>query len=125
MTIPKKDLLIETTKGTGKGGQRKNKVETAVRVTHLPTGISAYADTRSQNQSRKKAIRNLERRLKEAEEAKVAAAKKADRDRKMREGGTRRSYRADRNEVVDHRSGLKARFDDVVKRGNIDELWDM
>lgn len=125
MSIPKKDLHIETTKGTGKGGQRKNKVETAVRVTHLPTGITAYADTRSQNQSRKKAIKDLERKLKELGDTKAADAKKAERDRKVREAGAhRRTYHQCRQEVTDHRTGMKRKFDDVVKRGRIQDFLD-
>ena len=124
MNIPDDDIRIERTKGTGKGGQRKNKVETAVRLTHIPTGITAYADTRSQATSLKKAKKELVRRIKAADDARVAAAKKADRDRKVASSTRVRTYDQSANRVTDHRTGIKRTFDDVVKGGNIQDFLD-
>jgi len=59
-TINKDHFTIERTKGSGKGGQNRNKRETAIRLTHKITGIQSYcADERSQDQNLKKAFRNL------------------------------------------------------------------
>lgn len=62
--IPKRDLKIHFYRSSGPGGQRKNKVETAVRVTHLPTGIIASAtESRSQAQNRALALERLQEKL--------------------------------------------------------------
>jgi protein subunit release factor B len=62
--IPKRDLKIHFYRSSGPGGQRKNKVETAVRVTHLPTGITASAtESRSQAQNRSLALERLQAKL--------------------------------------------------------------
>lgn len=59
-TINKDHFTIERTKGSGKGGQNRNKRETAIRLTHKATGIQSYcADERSQDQNLKRAFRNL------------------------------------------------------------------
>ncbi len=73
--INKKDLKIETLKGKGKGGQRKNKVETAVRITHLPTGITAYVDGREQAKNKKLALKEIEQRLKKTSRRKEGYSK--------------------------------------------------
>jgi len=62
--IPKRDLKFHFYRSSGPGGQRKNKVETAVRVTHLPTGITASAtESRSQAQNRALALERLQEKL--------------------------------------------------------------
>lgn len=62
--IPKRDLKIQFYRSSGPGGQRKNKVETAVRMTHLPTGITAQAtEFRSQAQNRALALERLQEKL--------------------------------------------------------------
>ena len=60
MKINKEDLKIEYTKGTGAGGQNKNKVETACKITHIPTGITSYSDERTRGTSYRKALKTLE-----------------------------------------------------------------
>lgn len=125
MSIPKSELKIERVRGTGPGGQHKNKTCSAVRITHIPTGLQAYADERSQRQSYDQAMKCLEARIQGQRDQKVAARKKADRDRRVQETRTVRTYNECRNEVVDHRSKVKMRFDDVVKRGNLNDLLDL
>ena len=66
--IPEKDIKIETTRGTGAGGQHKNTTDTAVRATHIPTGISVFIDSRSQNQNKQDAIEILMGRLQSLEQ---------------------------------------------------------
>jgi peptide chain release factor len=62
--IPKRDLKFHFYRSSGPGGQHKNKVETAVRVTHLPTGIAASAtESRSQAQNRAMALERLQEKL--------------------------------------------------------------
>lgn len=55
MKFNKSDCKVETMRGTGPGGQHRNKTDSAVRITHLPTGVSAYCDERSQAVSKRKA----------------------------------------------------------------------
>jgi protein subunit release factor B len=62
--VLKKEVIVETYRSRGPGGQRKNKTETAVRLKHLPSGISVIAtEYRSQSQNRKLAFERLQRRL--------------------------------------------------------------
>jgi protein subunit release factor B len=62
--IPRRDMRISFYRSSGPGGQRKNKVETAVRITHVPTGITAAAtEHRSQAQNRALALQRLEEKL--------------------------------------------------------------
>jgi len=124
----KKDIKIEFLKGQGPGGQRKNKVETACRVTHIPTGIQAYVDSRSQLQSKKLALKELETRLDEYARELKAKARKANRDKKIHERDIIRTYNYSRGEVKDHRTKKTASIKEVMKKGRIDlltrELWE-
>ncbi len=116
------DLKIEYMRGTGPGGQHRNKTESACRITHLPTGISAYADERSQHHSRKLAMKTLENRLKKAKEDKKAAAKKSRRDAAIHDRTIIRTYHFLRGTVKDHRNGKTASLKDVLEKGRIDLL---
>lgn len=67
----------------------------------------------------------LKERLAAAEDASAARKRKADRDRKVRNAGPhRRTYDQTANRVTDHRTGVKRLFDDVVRKGNLDDLLD-
>lgn len=118
----KKDLKIEYLKGRGPGGQRKNKVETACRITHVPTGVQAYADERSQRHSRRAAMADLETRLRQLQLARDAAEKKARRDRAIRETETIRTYDFKSSTVKDHRTGKVASIKNVLVKGLLDLL---
>lgn len=117
-----KDLKFEYMKGTGAGGQRKNKVETACRVTHLPTGIQAYADCRHRRQSRKEALKTLQEKLAKAKAAQIADLKKSRRDEAIRNQTRIRTYDYSRGIVTDHRSGKTASLKNVLGKGRIDLL---
>jgi peptide chain release factor 1 len=121
MKLKKADCVVETMRGTGPGGQHRNKTDSAVRITHKPTGISAYADERSQQHSRRKAWRDLEQKLQSAAQANLAKTKKARRDVKIHDHTRIRTYNYIRNEVIDHRTGKRASLKGVMS-GRLDLL---
>ena len=121
MKINKKDLKIETMRGSTKaGGQHLNKTDSCVRVTHLPTGISVIENSRNQHQNKKKAIKKLEKKLRELEEDERARIKKSRRDKVIKETNIIRTYDYKLDKVTDHRTGKSASIKDVVKKGKID-----
>ena len=122
MKIPKSDLKFEYMRGSGPGGQHKNKTDSKVRVTHLPTGIQASCDERSQHQSKKRALRQAERRIATQGAALAADQRKADRDRKIRESPRVRTYNAHSGRVTDHRSGIERNFRDTVKGATVQDF---
>lgn len=122
MEIHPKELRIEFLKGQGPGGQRKNKVETACRITHIPTGVTAYADTRSQNQSKKKALKEIQKRVQNVADERTAATKKSKRDRAIKDLTTIRTYDFTRGVVKDHRSGKRASIKQILEKGRLDLL---
>jgi len=125
LSIPESDLEWETTKGSGPGGQNRQKNETAVRVRHLPTGIMAYcADERSQHRNKTKALEVLRARLyaknmRESQDTENAV-RKAQLGSGQR-GDKVRTYRFQDDRVVDHRVGKKIRLADVLA-GDLDAL---
>jgi peptide chain release factor 1 len=123
MKIDKSELKIETMRGTGPGGQHRNKTDSAVRVTHRPTGITAFADERSQQHSRRAAIAELKRRLASLQQERKAASKKARRDQKVKNPTLHiRTYDFQKGVVIDHRSGKRASVKNVVGKGKLDLL---
>jgi peptide chain release factor 1 len=122
MKIPKNELKIEWYKGQGPGGQRKNKVATACRITHLPTGVVVTADGRHRSQNKRKAMDNLCTKLVERADEKRAAAKKARRDAKIHDKTIIRTYDFKRGVVKDHRTGIEAPLHKVLIKGMINLL---
>lgn len=122
------DLQIDTYRSSGAGGQHVNKTESAIRITHLPTGVVVECqDERSQMKNREKAMKVLRSRLYEAkvreQEEAVAAERKSqvgtgDRSERIR------TYNYPQGRISDHRIGLTIyRLDDFLN-GNIDEVVD-
>ena len=118
----KSEIKIEYMRGQGPGGQKKNKTASACRITHLATGISGYADERSQSHSRKAAMQALTDKLDAKSNGENAAAKKADRDRKIREEVRVRTYHQCDGYVIDHTTRIRKKFADVVSKGGIQEF---
>jgi peptide chain release factor 2 len=122
--IDEKDLRIDVMRSGGAGGQHVNKTESAVRITHLPTGLSVHSDgERSQHKNRSTAMRILRSKLFEVEQKKqeekmgnIHAQKKA-----IEWGSQIRSYvLAPYRQVTDHRTGMKVGNVDAVLDGDLD-----
>lgn len=120
------DLKIETMRSGGAGGQHVNKTESAVRITHIPSGVSVHAqDERSQHKNRDKAMRILRARLKQIAEdtqaSEVAEARRSqvgtgDRSERIR------TYNFPQGRVTDHRIGLTLHRLEMVLDGDLEEL---
>jgi peptide chain release factor 1 len=126
--IDPNDLQIDVYRSSGPGGQSVNTTDSAVRITHKPTGIVvAMQDERSQLQNRARAMQVLRARLLKAEQDRQAAALAAERRSQVGGGGRSekiRTYNYKQNRVTDHRIGLTLnRLQDVLG-GDLDEMLD-
>jgi peptide chain release factor 1 len=124
--IDPKDLRIDTFCSSGPGGQSVNTTYSAVRITHLPTGlVVSMQDEKSQIKNREKAMRVLRARLQELEEQKQHEALASER-RSMVGSGDRsekiRTYNFKENRVTDHRIGLTIHQLDLIMEGALDEI---
>ena len=125
--IDDKDLKIDVFRSSGPGGQSVNTTDSAVRITHLPTGIVvAMQDERSQLQNRDKAMRVLRARLYEAERERQLADQAATRKAQVGTGERAekiRTYNFPQDRATDHRVKVTARLEDVLG-GDLDEFTD-
>jgi peptide chain release factor 1 len=126
--IDESDLKIDVYRSSGPGGQSVNTTDSAVRITHLPTGIVvAMQDERSQLQNRDKAMRVLRARVYEAERERQAAEQAAARSAQVGTGARAekiRTYNFPENRVTDHRIKLTTHRLDQVLQGDLDEYTD-
>lgn len=122
------DLRIDTYRASGAGGQHVNKTDSAVRITHLPSGVVvAVQEEKSQHKNRAKAMKVLRARLFEAERSRAAATRAADRKSQVGTGDRSeriRTYNFPQGRVTDHRIGLTLHKIDRVMLGELDELID-
>jgi peptide chain release factor 1 len=126
--ISESDLRIDTYRASGAGGQHVNKTDSAVRITHIPTGtVVAMQEEKSQHKNRAKAMRVLRARIFEAERARAAATRAADRRGQVGTGDRSeriRTYNFPQGRVTDHRIGLTLHKIDRVMLGELDEIID-
>lgn len=125
--IRTEDLKIETYRSSGSGGQHVNTTDSAVRITHLPTGIVATSSEKSQIKNREKAFKVLKARvydmMVQEENAKYAEKRKSavgtgDRSERIR------TYNYPQNRVTDHRIRLTLQKLDQIMEGKVDEIID-
>ena len=126
--IDPKDLQIDTYRSSGAGGQHVNKTESAIRITHLPTGLVVTCqDERSQYKNKDKAMKVLRSRLYEMEREKQAAAAASERKSQVGSGDRServRTYNFPQGRVTDHRIGLTLYKLDAILDGALDEIVD-
>lgn len=122
------DLQIDTFRSSGAGGQHINKTESAIRITHLPTGLVVECqDERSQYKNKDKAMRVLRSRLKQRELERQQSALSGVRRAQVGTGERSekiRTYNFPQGRITDHRIGLTLYRIDSVLNGNLDELID-
>ena len=126
--IDPNDLQIDTYRSSGAGGQHVNTTDSAVRITHLPTGqVVSMQDEKSQLQNRERALKVLRSRLLDLEKRKLAAEASAARQSQTGSGGRSekiRTYNYKENRVTDHRLGLTLHRLDRVLAGELGEISD-
>lgn len=126
ININKADLKIDTFRASGAGGQHVNKTESAIRITHLPTGIvSESQDGRSQHKNKEIAMAQLYRRIKDAQDSAAAAELSANRKSLVGSGDRSekiRTYNYPQNRVTDHRINLTLHSLDKIVAGALDPV---
>lgn len=122
------DLQIDTFRSSGAGGQHINKTESAIRITHLPTGtVVECQDERSQHKNKEKALKVLRSRILDAERTKQNEAIAGERKAQVGTGDRSeriRTYNFPQGRVSDHRIGLTLYKIEAIMNGDLDELID-
>lgn len=123
--LNEKDLEITTQRGSGPGGQHRNKTDSAVRIKHIPTGITVFIDGRDQHQNKKKALKILTSRVNtfyyEKAQLEYSSSKKLQLGNTDRTGSIR-TYNFKNNVVINNLTGFKTSRLKEVMKGNFDLL---
>jgi len=125
--IPAQDIRIDTMRASGAGGQHVNTTDSAVRITHLPTGIVVTSSEKSQHQNRAIAMAVLRARLYDMERQKAADERSATRKAQVGSGDRSeriRTYNFPQGRMTDHRINLTLYRLDQVMQGDLDEVID-
>jgi peptide chain release factor 1 len=126
--LKQEDLNVETLRASSKGGQHANTTDSAVRMTHIPTGISVTVSSRSQHQNRAQALQVMRSRLFEVEREKLDSERSAARKGQIGSGDRSeriRTYNYPQGRVTDHRINLTLyQLDKVLSGDALDELID-
>ena len=128
IVIEDKDLRIDTMRASGAGGQHVNKTDSAVRITHIPSGIVVLSTEKSQHQNRARAMKMLQVKLYDAERERLATARAADRKGQVGSGDRSeriRTYNYPQGRVTDHRINLTVyNLPEVLDGGGLDPILD-
>ena len=128
VAIEPKELRVDVFRSSGPGGQSVNTTDSAVRITHLPTGIVVQCqDEKSQHKNKARALKILRSRLYEAEQARLAAERAGARKAQVGTGDRSeriRTYNFPQSRVTDHRAGVTLHSLETVLDGELEELLD-
>lgn len=127
IAIPATDIRIDTMRASGAGGQHVNTTDSAVRITHIPSGIVVTSSEKSQHRNREIAMSVLRARLYDLERQKVADERAADRKAQVGSGDRSeriRTYNFPQGRITDHRINLTLYKLDQAMQGDLDELID-
>ncbi|MCX8510053.1 MAG: peptide chain release factor 1 [Rhodobacteraceae bacterium] len=127
LVIPASDIRIDTMRASGAGGQHVNTTDSAVRITHLPTGIIVTSAQKSQHRNREMAMQVLRARLYDLERARVADARAADRKAQVGSGDRSeriRTYNFPQGRMTDHRINLTLYRLEAILAGDLVEVID-
>ena len=127
IVIDPNDLRIDTMRASGSGGQHVNTTDSAVRITHLPSGIVVTSSEKSQHRNREIAMQVLKARLYDAERQRVDSERAADRKGQVGSGDRSeriRTYNFPQGRMTDHRINLTLYKLDQVMAGDLDEVID-
>jgi peptide chain release factor 1 len=125
--IPAGDIRIDTMRASGAGGQHVNTTDSAVRITHLPTGIVVTSSEKSQHQNRANAMAVLRARLYDMERSRADAERAADRKSQVGSGDRSeriRTYNFPQGRMTDHRINLTLYALDRIMAGDLTEIID-
>jgi len=125
--IPTTDIRIDTMRSSGAGGQHVNTTDSAVRITHLPTGIVVTSSEKSQHRNRAKAMQVLRTRLYDLEQQKLDDERSSARNGQVGSGDRSeriRTYNFPQGRLTDHRINLTLYKLDQVLQGELDEIID-
>ncbi|MEX3315281.1 peptide chain release factor 1 [Sulfitobacter sp. PS-8MA] len=121
------DLRIDTMRSSGAGGQHVNTTDSAVRITHIPTGIVVTSSEKSQHRNRDKAMQVLKARLYDMERSRMDSERSADRAAQVGSGDRSeriRTYNFPQGRLTDHRINLTLYRLEAVMQGDLDEIVD-
>lgn len=123
VSVDDSEIELERTKGHGPGGQHRNKTESAVRAVHIPTGVTVFAQTeRHQGQNKRKAVKELKRRVSEIHKSAIQSKERIDRKNQVgsgQRGDKIRTVQVQNGRVTNHLNGRKVDYKAYMKG----EIW--